>query len=349
MLGAAWSLTVALVAEPPAVPSPEPPKPATWELQWDAPRECPADTAIAEQIAALVPSPTGGEGVLVVDARVEPRDGGYLLTLRTEFLDRHDEREVRAPACDELAEAVALVVAISLDPSLELAGGAVPEPEPAPEPEPTPSDTGVPTDVGDRSTPDRATIRALALPRKDAPERRGPRARSPDAWHVRLGPQLEIGTLPPFGGGIDLAVGLAWRWVRLEIHGAWLWPRRASGPSSSGGIFQLGLAGARGCARPRAGRVELPVCVGLDAGAVRVDGVNLDPARTVHGPWLSPNVGVGLSVGGARVAFFTLLEASAAVVRPRILVGEDTFFRSSVVAGRWLAGLELRFAAKTGS
>jgi hypothetical protein len=344
-VAAAWSLAVALVGEPPAVPSPEPPRPATWELEWSAPETCPDAKAIREQVAALVPSHAGGEGVLHVDGRVEPRESGYVLTLHTAFGDRHDEREVRALACDELAEALALVVAISLDPSLDVSRGIAPEPEP----EPDPLDGGSRSDPADLPSADPPDERTIDAPPRVEPSRRRPTTRSPQAWLVRLGPQLEIGSLPPFGGGFDLAVGLLWRWVRLEIHGAWAWPRRASGPQASGGVFQLGIAGARGCARPRAGRVELPVCLGLDAGAVRVDSVNLDPARTRHGPWLAPNLGVGLWVGGARVGFFTLLEASVAVVRPRILVGDEAIFRSSIVSGRWLAGLELRFAARSGS
>src|SRR5688500_9927596 len=105
-------LVVAWAATQPAVPPP--PTPASWELSWAAPATCPGADAIREQVAALVPEPSGGEGVLYVDASVEPRGDAFVLTLRTVFLERHDEREVQARVCGELAEAVALVVAISL-------------------------------------------------------------------------------------------------------------------------------------------------------------------------------------------------------------------------------------------
>lgn len=164
---------------------------------------------------------------------------------------------------------------------------------------------------------------------------------------LRLAPKLEVGTLPAFGGGLELAVGLAWRRLRLELHGSHSWPRQAQGPGPSAARFQLGVVGARACGRPRAGPVELPVCLGLDGGALRADSLGLRPATTVHGPWLAPSLGVGLAAGGSRVGVWTLVEGSATVVWSRILVGEETIFRPFPVSARWLAGLEIAFAIQS--
>lgn len=153
--------------------------------------------------------------------------------------------------------------------------------------------------------------------------------------------------MPAFGGGLELAVGMLWRWWRLELHGSHSWPRRAPGPGGSAGRFQLGVVGVRGCGRPRVGPVELPVCVGLDGGALRVDSEGLRPPTTVHGPWLVQSLGVGLAAGGTRVGFWTLLEGSATLVWSRTLVGEETLFRPSPVTARWLAGLEIFFAIES--
>lgn len=355
MSAALLGLALAWAATEPAVPPP--PTPARWELEWEAPSGCPDAAAIREQVAALVPKPGEGEGVLYVDAAIAPRGDAFVLTLRTDFAGRHDEREVRAPVCGELAEAVALVVAISLDPALAVASPRVTDPPasvpdvPAPESEPGPSPSPQPippqptatSDAADpRATPSAPTLRA------DAPPQGSTRSRSPNAWMLRLAPKLEVGTLPAFGGGLELAVGVQWRWWRLELHGSHAWPRRAPGPGGSAGRFQLGAVGVRGCGRPRVGRVvELPVCVGLDGGALRVDSEGLRPATTVHGPWLVQSLGVGLAAGGTRVGFWTLIEGSATLVWSRILVGEETIFRAFPVSARWLAGLEIMFAIES--
>ncbi|HWB75351.1 MAG TPA: hypothetical protein VG755_10350 [Nannocystaceae bacterium] len=328
-------IVVAAVAAEPVVPPAV--VPATWELEWRAPAECPDAAAIREQVAALVPDPRSGEGVLHVDAKVEPRRDGFALQLRTEFFERHDAREAEARACEELVDVVALVVAISLDPSLDPTQRSpqlVVPPEPVVTPAASPEHHARATDVS-------SGVVARELPRRSRARR------VPDAWSLRPAAQLEIGSLPRVGGGFDLALGLVWRWVRVELHGAYLWPRRAAGPRDSGGRFQLGLVGVRGCARPRIGRVELPVCLGVDGGAMRVDSEGIDPKRTLHGPWIAPTAGAGVAVGGARVGFWTLVEASAGVVRPQIHVGDASLFRTSVVSGRWLAGLEIFFAIQT--
>jgi hypothetical protein len=302
---------------------------------------------IREQVAALVPEPRGGEGVLYVEATVEPRDGAFVLGLRTRFFDRHDQREVRARACDELAEAVALVVAISLDPSLAATSPAGPEARTTGEAEPSEAEPGVPEPV----PPDPLRSPTPPAPRPEPPATdarpRPGRSRPPSTWMVRLAPKLELGTLPAFGGGLDLAVGVLWRWWRLELHGAHSWPRRALGPGGSAGRFQLGTVGVRGCGRPRVGRVELPVCLGLDGGALRVDSEGLRPAATLHGPWLVQSLGVGLAAGGTRVGFWTLVEGSATLVWSRITVGEETIFRQFPVSARMLAGIELFFAIES--
>lgn len=345
-------LAVAWAAIEPVVPPP--PTPARWELEWAAPPACPSAAEIREQVAALVPTPGDGDGVLYVSATVEPRGEAFVLTLRTDFSGRHDEREVRAHVCGELAEAVSLVVAISLDPALAVTtppalerSTAVPEPEPSPSPSPQPESPQPESHPTPQTAEPRATPPTASLP-GDASPQPSKRSRSPTAWMLRLAPKLEVGTLPAFGGGLELAVGMRWRWWRLELHGSHSWPRRAVGPGGSAGRFQLGAVGVRGCGRPRVGRVvELPVCLGLHGGALRVDSEGLQPPTTVHGPWLAPSLGVGLAAGGPRVGLWTLVEGSATLVWSRVLVGQETVFRPFPVAVRWLAGVEIAFAIES--
>jgi hypothetical protein len=348
-LAALLGLVTAWAAIEPEVSSPS--TPARWELVWQAPSGCPDAAAIREQVAALVPTPREGEGVLLVQATITPQGDAFVLVLRTDFAERHDEREARGRVCSELGEAVALVVAVSLDPSLVGARPAVVEPRPAVPDAPAPAEPPSRSSGTVPSVPSASPTPDAARPEPglggDAPSHRARRSHPPSAFTLRLAPKLELGSLPAVAGGLELAVGLAWRWWRLELHGAHAWPRRALGPGGSAGRFQLGAVGVRGCGRPRAGPVELPVCVGLEGGALRVDSEGLRPAVTVHGPWLVQSLGVGLAAGGPRVGVWTLLEGSATLVWSRILVGEQTLFRPFPVSARWLAGVELRFAIES--
>lgn len=336
-------VTALALAAPGPVPDP-PMHPATYELQWTVPLGCPTAESIHEYIARLAKQSSTGKGTLEVVGRIEPIGNEFLLTLETDFFDRHDERTAIASDCSELSESVALVVAIALDPSLGTSVDPVYEHETdlsemqvavastQPTDELESVDLG-PSDQTFRPPPHRPSKRTVRRGTKTAPE----------AILFRLAPEFEYGRVPPSGGGVELAIVVTWPRIRFETYGSYLWPRRASGPSGSSGLYQFGSAGLRGCGRPRARRVEFPVCLGLEAGAMRVDSRGLNPATILNGRWLGPSVGVGVAVSGRRVGFLTLAEGSVAAFGSRIFVGETVVFRPRFAA-RILLGIELRFS-----
>ncbi len=338
---------VAVVAGP--VAADEGPRPAAWELQWVAPDDCPDADAVRERVAALVQVDPAGVGTLYVDARIDHDDTGWGLTLSTVFGERRDTREVHADSCADLGDATALVVAVSLDPrfSGDAAGPEVPAPtEPAPSiPTPDPAPTPVPDEP-----PTPRADEPLPTPRPPTDRRTRPAARdlTPRAWAIRIAPQLELGALPPFGGGFELAVGLQWTQWHFDVHGTYLWPRSVDGPLDTAARLQQGSAGARACWVPTAGTVGFPICGGVDAGLQRADSRGLSPATTASGPWAGPSAGAGVTAGGRRVAFWSLLEATGALSRTQVLIGEARVFRPWPVAVRLIAGVQIVFAIKSG-
>lgn len=320
-------------------------RPASYLLHWSAPPECPDAEVIRGIVVSAVGELEGGLGVLDVEATVEQRDSTFALVLETTHFERHDVRTIESPRCMDLAESVALVVAIALNPSLgpeepPASTGAehfalAPEPPEPPERNST-QPQPVPRPVPEPSEPP---------PKSSAASR--PRAAAPHELILRVAAQFEYGRLPPWGGGAEIGVGVAWPRWRLEAYGSYLWPRRSAGPQGTGGLYQFGAAGLRACRRLWAGKVEFPLCLGIEGGGLQVESRGIEPQARIRGRWLAPTAAAGVAVGRGRVFFWSLLEAAPVVLGSRFSVGGDVVFEPEPVAARLLAGLELRFAIES--
>lgn len=352
MLG--WWMLATVLAAGPTERDPAP-HPAAYELAWTAPAGCPSAEQVQARIARLAADPRDGQGVMFVEATVTESAAGYSLTLRTEYRERVDARTVESAVCEDLGESTALVVAVALEPALgdEPDAGdpvanspAPPELPPPPTGETPPEErvidpTRAGTDVAAADTRDSAPV---APAHREGPSRTRRPLPSPDRIVLRIAPHAEIGGIPRVGAGAELAVGLLWPRLRLELRGGYLFPRRADAPGEGRALYQLGTAGARGCARPRAGRLELPVCLGFEGGVLRADSRDTGSDRTVTGPWLGPSALAGLAFAGDRVGLWTFAEVAVAALSTRVLVGPDVAFRALPVSVRVGAGLEIFFS-----
>lgn len=327
----------------PAEPS-EQRTPAVYELTWTAPTGCPTEEQLRESIAELVPDPSGGEGVMFVDATVVQLPQRFSVRIVTDFAGHVDERTVESATCTDLGDATALVVAVALKP--RLVGPGPPE---SPHAVPSPPLRREPKRPPDAVQPE--TVRLPATVEQD----RQPRSvsstaiRRPQRWPapgqalLRIAPLLEYGTLPSGGGGAALSAGLLWRRWRAELFGLYLFPQRQTFDRTRS-LLQLGAAGGRACHRLFAGRVEFPICLGIEAGALRAQTRGQRPGTTLNLVWLAPSARAGMAVGGRRVGFFAAGELAFSTLIPGILVGDETVFESRVVSVRAFAGLEIFFA-----
>lgn len=329
------------VVAPPTDPRPDPPpKPAAYELSWTAPPECPTAEAVRERVNALAAEASGGAGVMFVGATVTAVDGGYSLQLRTEHEGRRDERTVEARACDELGESTALVVAISLHPAIaeDPDRGIVESVVESESTEPEPVEASAVAMQAEPEAADDPLPSVVVAP--PAPTRR--RSRSPQRLALRLAPGFEVGGLPGVGGSSQAALALVWPRLRVELVGAWLWPRR--GDSDPPALFQAGIVGARGCGLPGVGRVAFPLCLGVEGGALRADSRNVDPQRDVHGPWFGAVATAGVTVAGDRVGLWSAAELALTPIRTRVLVDDAVSLAARLVSFRLFAGLEIFFS-----
>lgn len=166
---------------------------ARLALSWRAPVGCPSADQVRVDVRSLMAKGHSGAGEpLVVAATIRKgSDRNYELVLSHE--DR--ERIIPGDSCTRLAQAAALLIALLLDPALELA-----------EPEPSASEAK-PAAPGPTAGP--ALISAPRVPQE--PESTVPTRRSP--WvpvvlAIQVGGRLEVGAWPSAEPGLVLGAGL---------------------------------------------------------------------------------------------------------------------------------------------
>lgn len=325
-----------------AVQVPAPPEPA---LEWAAPPECPDRAAVETAISRRL-----GRALRADEARVEGRvvrDGarGFSLQLRLTAGARGETREVADPSCAALADAVAVLVAAAVEPA-----GAVPVPEPAPEAEPAPEPEAPQAEevvaeplaepFAEPSPPPAPEPAPAAM--EDVPPRR---SKGPGGF-VRLQGGGELGALPGATGAVGLAGGLLGRRWRVELHGLYAAPQVEVRDTIE---VRVGLlAGAvHGCGRLGRGPLEIPLCLGLEAGAMRGEARGLPSGRAAYQGWLAGVVGASaVWHASARWGLWAGLQLAVTPVYPRFELSNSsntvTLWTPGLVSGRLLFGVEVR-------
>lgn len=176
-------------------------------LRWNAPEACPDDASALQQVVAFLgqdlqatpPQELSVSAVLQGDLKA-----GFSAKVVFRTARGSSERYLEHPDCAKLTEAVALLVALAIDPervrARQQAEQAVAVPPPAPETEPAPAPAAV------------SALPATFPEVPPAPGARVPPRRSPTGAPYR--PIFALfglggaGSLPSWGGGVGGDVGL---------------------------------------------------------------------------------------------------------------------------------------------
>lgn len=318
------ALATALVA------SIEPTVAERLRVGWASPPGCPTvddvRVAIDRNLAGDVID--GPWDSIAVEGRIEATAAGWALHVRVGLPDGHLERALASDACDELADAAGLVVAVALDPLRD----ASPRPVvPGPIPPPPAEDR----EAAPRLRPD-----GDAKPRPTAHRTRPP-------IDLRLGVLGELGSLgtPRVGGW--LGIGVVGRRARLDVAGQYWAPRRLhpfDGAPAAGVALAQGGASIRGCVLALQGPLTLATCVGAEAGAARGRGIGLARVQASWAPWAAVVLGPELSwISRRRVGLWVAADAMVHVVRPRWRVRDlGIGARTGPVGLRLVAGPSVR-------
>jgi len=222
------------------------------------------------------------------------------------------QREVLSdPSCVVLAEAVALKLAAAAEQTLDAKAVEIPMPEHgwSCEPRRLPAKRGDPKPC--------VAVRAWAAG--------------------------QVGPLPGVGLGFGGGVALLWHRVRFEWEGhGWL-PRQTSQPPPNA-EFELFASTVSVCGRLGTAQIEVPLCGGVEVGAILGEGRDLAEPRSDRLVWAAGLVRGGIAwTPHPRVALFA---QAALLANPLVLefaVDEnETIYRVPRIGGRFGGGVEVR-------
>lgn len=289
---------------------------------WEAPSGCPSAERAWAGLDALL-----GESSRGADVRIEPIDDGrWRATVRI----GESERVIDGRDCAALTSAVAVVIAVSLDPVTVIEQVPIESPE-IPD---------APIVVDDAPIAD-ATIDAPPLEPIDVEP--PPQRREPLRHILRGGVMVGWSAIPAVSGGPQLvyAFGRA-RW-RVEALATYAIPRTLAYADGAGGRFQSWMLGVHGCGVLGQG-VSVPLCAGVEGGGVRGRGRRVVDEKVPVAPVLQAVASASLVIAvrprlGIRVGADLLV----ALLRPKFHVGERAaLLEAPQVGGRVGAGLEWR-------
>lgn len=303
--------------------------PAEIELTWRAPEGCPSGEEIIARYEALLSTSPEGQGLMEADALITADEAGaWRLELVTRMGGYTDVRKLRAARCDELGEAVAMLFAVALEPTLdEPARSKPPEPPDDEEPPPPPS-TPPPAEVA-------VVVTTPPAKRETTPPKRRP-------LHASLAVGPEFGAVP--GVSLRASAGLAYslRRVRFASELLWIAPRGVPGAFGPA-VIQVAAGTVRACGVPQVKRWAFPVCLGGEAGATIARVGRVDGRRTLVGGWFAPLVRGSAVHRWDRIGAVIGIEAAGPSFSAIVQVDDESTFESTVGSIRGLVGLELYF------
>lgn len=296
---------------------------------------------------------------LVAEAVISQGEGGFSAVVTLRDAERTRTRTLTAQDCGQLGRAVAIVVAVALDPVATAASvlpvplAAPPEPEaltaPTPtvaaaEPQPPTAIEAPIEDPIDDPIDEPVAPRSPPLPRADRP----PPSRASGPF-VEAGARFGLGVggrlLPGAGVGFAAAPFVGFRRLHARLAVQYWAPRDATltDVSQAGATFQLVSVGVRGCPILATGRWRFPLCAGFDAGAMIGSGRGdaLASRTRATDAWtaivLAPGVELALT---PRVDLWAAFEGVFSLNRPRYhLDGGGPLHRAAGFGPRGLVGV----------
>jgi len=330
----AWTVALAPLAHVSAAGPSDDSAGKEIQLVWEAPPDCADDQEVRQAVDRYLGRQEYSDlGEVVVHGTVvTTQPSGFRLHIEVNTPVGQTARSVDSETCQALTRAAGLVIAIALDPlkvvdEVERVRAVaearqLPEPEPPSEPEPS----SEPEPPLPPPAPQKSTLR-LGL---------------------RASGGIESGALPKVGAGVALAAAMIWPRWRLELQGIYVTPREHTPydeTPGAGARLQLGAAAAAGCHVLARDRLEVPLCLGFEGGAMRADGVGLGDPKTSHRLWLAAFVAPKLAfVPHPRVALVAEVASVLTIVRPRFKIDDlGPLYSAGFVSVRALAGVEVRF------
>jgi hypothetical protein len=310
-------------------------------LEWVAPSECPSAAEVRAELERLLGGPPRLPGGTKLVARASVRhEDLWRVVLQTGTAPDERWRSLEADTCQGLADAVALILALAIDPN------AVAEHRADPPRAPSQTDTHpAPANARQPLAPPVRSSGATEPSR--APERASPRGRV--HWLVGPAAAAQIGMLPEPSVALGAEVGAEYDRFELGLAGqSSVGPASAAirSPARAGGRFRFRSASLVGCFLPVGGWLRAGLCADFDFGIMkgRAFGVTRSATQTV--PWFAVGAGGLLQWRpGSHLSVPLRVDALVPTSRPRFVIThvEGQVFRTAVVSGRVTLGVDFRY------
>ena len=292
------------------------------EIKWEAPAACPDLQSVRAATERLLGRRLAGlQGIDVRAAgHVERTDVGSWELHVVLAVGRHveDERLV-AKKCSALGEAMALKVALAIDPLAVVdAVGQAPKPDAAP------------------------PIEAPAA------ASRGRTARQPSfLLGLRVLGGIGLGPLPGATPGTAVYGSLQFPRFRVELGGAAFWGgvARYEALPDVGADLQLFTGALRGCVAPGDGSWRFPICGGVELGVMRGEGFGAAATVAKNALWAGVVIGPAVQFRmTGRLSLWVEADAVLTVLKPEFYVRNlERLYSPTAGGSRVSLGLEANF------
>lgn len=357
-MGVVVSIVALAIAAATAVRGAEPG--ADLDVQWDAPAGCGDAEMVREHARRRLGASV--EASVVARGRVWAIDDAtWGLLLEVETRRGRESREIRASSCTALAEAAGLLIAVAIDPAATPAPTTPREPTPPPSVAPpsiappsvvppsiaSPSEPGPPPGVEPSRVVPRTTTDRRAPP-GGSDDRQPPRTRLVDgAVRAEAGARFARVLPRPVGATVGGAAVLRFAAARLELRAQHAFGQPLPDPQLTdvGGRFSLTTGALVGCWAPRRRRIEIPLCGGIEIGAMRGRSFGVANDGDASSLFAALPIETGVIVSPIpRVGLVVLAGLAPTLRRPSFhLRDRDPLFVAGALGVRLVAGVELRF------
>ena len=282
--------------------------------------DCPDDEALRDAVRARLgydPFAEGGELSLAASIERSGKELRARLVLSLEGAPS-GERELLSERaeCSELGQALALAIALAIDP--------LAQPVPAPPAPPAPVD--------------KPAVRILIQPAPKEPQPPVPAPKWPKSFLAQLSVRGALGAQPGPTAGLAVGVGLRVAAVSVSLEGSTDLPtyQGVAGGSVGGAISAGSLV-------PCYHLGPLGICVTAAFGALRSEGQHLPDAQRATTFWAAVGARAAVEVpADGLLAFRAHLGLQVPLVRNTFTVGELRAWTSSPVSGDLALGIRLR-------
>jgi hypothetical protein len=245
-------------------------------IAWEGPERCGDGARAQTTFDRLVGAPRGD---LTGTARVAVAEEGpsLLAVVVIEDESAQTQRELQSSDCEALSDAVALVVAVALDPLG--ASATVREAIDRPVEAASPAVEPVPPEIPLAEEPRPSAVAPSPVTRR--------RTRPPLLGSVLVTGGGVVGLLPRVGGtfGGGFALGIAAARVELAAHHRFRTPLPHPADDSVKADVTLTAGRLSAGWAPAVGRFSFPMLAGLELGAFTARASGLTTTRTRHGLW----------------------------------------------------------------